>query len=95
MPADAPQTKIANTRSYGAEVVFFDRYNQSRDEVAAPYIEERGMVLVPPYDDPSIMAGQGTIGLELVADANERGLTLTNCSYRAAAVVLSAAFPWR
>ena len=75
--ADAPQTKVANTRSYGAEVVFFDRYNESREEVAAPYIEERGMVLVPPYDDPSIMAGQGTIGLELVADADERGLTLT------------------
>jgi threonine dehydratase len=76
MPLDAPQTKVANTRSYGAEVVFYDRYNQTRDEVAAPYIEERGMILVPPYDDPSIMAGQGTIGLELVADANERGLTL-------------------
>ncbi len=76
MPADAPQTKIANTRSYGAEVVFFDRYKESREAVAIPFIEERGMVLVPPYDDPSIMAGQGTIGLELVAEAKERGLTL-------------------
>jgi len=76
MPLDAPQTKVANTRSYGAEVVFYDRYNQTRDAVAAPYIEERGMILVPPYDDPSIMAGQGTIGLELVADAEERGLTV-------------------
>ena len=76
MPADAPQTKIANTRSYGAEVVFFDRYKESREAVAIPFIEERGMVLVPPYDDPSIMAGQGTIGLELVAEARERGLTL-------------------
>ncbi|UXN65598.1 threonine/serine dehydratase [Phyllobacterium sp. A18/5-2] len=76
MPSDAPQTKIANTRSYGAEVVFFDRYSESREAVAVPYIEERGMVLVPPYDDPSIMAGQGTIGLELIAEAGERGLTL-------------------
>jgi threonine dehydratase len=75
MPSDAPQTKIANTRSYGAEVVLYDRYNESREAVATPFIEERGMILVPPYDDPSIMAGQGTIGLELTAEANERGLT--------------------
>ncbi|TXR46410.1 threonine/serine dehydratase [Phyllobacterium endophyticum] len=76
MPHDAPQTKVANTRSYGADVVFYDRYNQTRDAVARPYIEERGMVLVPPYDDPSIMAGQGTIGLEIVAETRERGLHL-------------------
>ncbi|MBZ9653867.1 threonine/serine dehydratase [Phyllobacterium lublinensis] len=76
MPADAPQTKIANTRSYGAKVVLFDRYKESREAVALPFVEERGMVLVPPYDDPSIMAGQGTIGLELVAEARDRGLSL-------------------
>jgi threonine dehydratase len=76
MPSDAPQTKIANTRSYGAEVVLYDRYSESREAVAVPFIEERGMILVPPYDDPSIMAGQGTIGLELIAEARERGLTL-------------------
>jgi threonine dehydratase len=76
MPSDAPQTKIANTRSYGAEVVLYDRYNQSRDDVATPFIEDRGMILVPPYDDPSIMAGQGTIGLELVAEAKERGFEI-------------------
>ncbi|MEK1886611.1 MAG: threonine/serine dehydratase [Phyllobacterium sp.] len=76
MPSDAPQTKIANTRSYGAEVVLYDRYNQSREEVATPFIEDRGMILVPPYDDPSIMAGQGTIGLELVSEAKERGLEI-------------------
>jgi threonine dehydratase len=76
MPQDAPQAKIANTRSYGAEVVLYDRYNESREAVAAPYIEERGMILVPPYDDPSIIAGQGTIGLELISEATERGLQL-------------------
>lgn len=76
MPHDAPQTKIANTRAYGADVVFFDRYSESREVVAAPYIEERRMVLVPPYDDPSIIAGQGTIGLELADEAKERGFNL-------------------
>jgi threonine dehydratase len=76
MPSDAPQTKIANTRSYGAEVVLYNRYNQSREEVATPFIKDRGMILVPPYDDPSIMAGQGTIGLELVSEAKERGLEI-------------------
>ncbi|MGH6860049.1 MAG: threonine ammonia-lyase [Phyllobacterium sp.] len=76
MPSDAPRAKIANTRAYGAEVVFFDRYTQSREAVAAPFVEERGMVLVPPFDDPAIIAGQGTVGLELVAQAEERGLVL-------------------
>ncbi|MEP7452985.1 threonine/serine dehydratase [Phyllobacterium sp. SB3] len=76
MPKDAPQIKIDNTRAYGAEVVFFDRYTESRDVIAAPFIEERGMVLVPPYDDPSIIAGQGTIGLELADEAEERGIVL-------------------
>ncbi|MEI4481540.1 MULTISPECIES: threonine ammonia-lyase [unclassified Phyllobacterium] len=76
MPSDAPQVKVDNTRSYGAEVVFFDRYTESRDVIAAPFIEERGMVLVPPYDDPSIIAGQGTIGLEIADEAKERGITL-------------------
>jgi len=76
MPSDAPQTKIANTRAYGANVVLYDRYKESREAVAVPFIEERGMILVPPYDDPSIMAGQGTIGLELVAEAKERGIEI-------------------
>lgn len=76
MPKDAPQIKIDNTRAYGAEVVFFDRYTENRDVVAAPFIGERGMVLVPPYDDPSIIAGQGTIGLEIADEAKERGVTL-------------------
>ena len=76
MPSDAPKAKIANTRAYGANVVLYDRYRESREAVAVPFIEERGMILVPPYDDPSIMAGQGTIGLELVAEARERGFEI-------------------
>ncbi|MBA8877570.1 threonine ammonia-lyase [Phyllobacterium myrsinacearum] len=74
MPSDAPQLKIANTKSYGAEVVLYDRYRESREEIAAEYINERRMILVPPYDDPAIMAGQGTIGLELMDEAEERGI---------------------
>jgi threonine dehydratase len=74
MPSDAPQLKIANTRSYGADVVLYDRYKQSREEIAAEYINGRGMILVPPYDDPAIMAGQGTIGIELIDEAEERGI---------------------
>lgn len=76
MPRDAPQIKVGNTRAYGAEVVFFDRYSESREVVASPYVQERGMVLVPPFDDPSIIAGQGTLGLELADEAKERGLAL-------------------
>lgn len=74
MPFDAPQLKIANTKSYGAEVVLYDRYKESREAIASVYINDRGMILVPPYDDPAIIAGQGTIGLELVDEAEERGI---------------------
>ncbi len=76
MPSDAPQVKVDNTRSYGAEVVFFLTVTPRVGHlIAAPFIEERGMVLVPPYDDPSIIAGQGTIGLEIADEAKERGIT--------------------
>lgn len=69
MPADAPAIKIANTRALGAEVVFYDRHGESREEVAERLLAERGATLVPPYDDPDIVAGQGTVGLEIFADA--------------------------
>ncbi|MCX8278633.1 threonine/serine dehydratase [Phyllobacterium sp. 0TCS1.6C] len=75
MPKDAPEAKIASTRAYGAEVVFFDRYTEKRETVAAPFVE-RGMVLVPPFDDPHIIAGQGTIGLEIVREAAAEGLVI-------------------
>jgi threonine dehydratase len=76
MPADAPKIKVANTRGYGAEVVFYDRYNEDREAVAARLLAERGATLVRPYDDPDIIAGQGTSGLELAEEAAARGLTL-------------------
>ena len=76
MPADAPKIKVANTRGYGAEVVFYDRYKEDREAVAAKVLAERGATLVRPYDDPYVIAGQGTVGLELVEEAAARGIAL-------------------
>ena len=69
MPEDAPRVKIAKTRSYGGEVVFYDRYNEDRVAVGAALAAERGLTLVPPYDDTRIIAGQGTLGLEVIEQA--------------------------
>src|SRR5467141_3094293 len=65
MPTDAPKLKVEATRGYGAEVVFYDRLKDDRAAVARRLVEATGRVLVPPYDDPAIMAGQGTAALEL------------------------------
>ena len=65
MPADAPATKLDATRGYGAEVVTFDRYTEDRAAIASALASERGLTLVRPYDDPLVMAGQGTTALEL------------------------------
>ena len=64
MPADAPVLKIEATRGYGAEVVLYDRFGQSREAIAAEITHQRGAILVPPFEDPFIIAGQGTVGLE-------------------------------
>ena len=69
MPADAPAAKFAATRGYGAEVVTYDRERINRAELASSIATERGATLVPPYDDPAIIAGQGTVALELIEDA--------------------------
>jgi len=71
MPDDAPAMKLANTRALGAEVVLYDRATQSREEIATALADERGAVLVPSFDDPYIIAGQGTAGLEIVEQAQE------------------------
>ncbi|MDH3474071.1 MAG: threonine/serine dehydratase [Rhodospirillales bacterium] len=76
MPADAPRIKIENTRGYGAEVVLYDRYHEVRDEVAAKIVAEGGATLVRPYDDPDIIAGQGTCGLEIAQQAEALGAKL-------------------
>ncbi|HEX7043617.1 MAG TPA: threo-3-hydroxy-L-aspartate ammonia-lyase [Burkholderiales bacterium] len=69
MPSDAPATKVAATRAYGGEVVFYDRRTQDREALARALAEERGLALVPPFDDPRIIAGQGTAAKELFEDA--------------------------
>ncbi|MEA2666992.1 MAG: threo-3-hydroxy-L-aspartate ammonia-lyase, partial [Candidatus Eremiobacteraeota bacterium] len=69
MPHDAPAAKLAATRGYGAEVVLYDRESMNRAELAQSIAGERGATLVPPYDDPAILAGQGTVALELIEDA--------------------------
>jgi threonine dehydratase len=74
MPADAPAIKIANTKGYGAEVVLYDRYREDREAVAARVAAERGAALVKPYDDPDIIAGQGTVGKEIAEQAKAMGL---------------------
>jgi threonine dehydratase len=68
MPDDAPPTKVAATQGYGAEVVRYNRLTEDREALARRVAEERGLTLVPPYDHPLIMAGQGTAALELVEE---------------------------
>src|SRR3954451_23798039 len=69
MPDDAPAGKVAATEGHGAEVLRFDRYGQDREELLAALVAERGLVPIHPYDDERVMAGQGTVALELIEDA--------------------------
>src|SRR6202000_3266189 len=68
MPADAPVSKVERTKSYGAEVVLYDRDREDREAIARGLAEKRGATLVKPYDDPFIIAGQGTVGREIAED---------------------------
>ena len=77
MPKDAPALKLEATRNYGAEIVFYDRHTDDREQVARGVVERTGRVLVPPYDDPAIMAGQGTAGLEFLEDVPSLDALLT------------------
>src|SRR5437868_5484334 len=74
MPSDAPRAKRLRTEALGAEVIGYDRATEDRAAIAMKLVAERGATLVPPYDDPLIIAGQGTIGLEIVEQLAERGL---------------------
>lgn len=76
MPADAPAIKLANTRGYGAEVVLYDRAREDREAIAEKLAADRGAAIVRPYDDPDIIAGQGTTGRELGRQAKARGIDL-------------------
>ncbi len=77
MPDDAPQAKVAATREYGAEIVFYDRQTQDREGVAFEIAARDGLVMVPPYDDYLVMAGQGTSGLELMEEVPDLDCVLT------------------
>jgi threonine dehydratase len=66
MPADAPQVKVEGTRAEGAEIIFYDRRTESREKIASQIAKESGATVVPSFDDPAIVAGQGTAGLEIV-----------------------------
>ena len=76
MPTNAPAIKLDNTRAWGAEVVLYDRYREDRDVLARDIAEQRGATLVPPYDHPLIIAGQGTVGLEIARQAKAAGAEL-------------------
>lgn len=83
MPKDAPALKIANTRGLGAEVVLYDRENESREDIGGQIAAERGLTLIRPYDEPLVIAGQGTCGLEIAEQAAAEGVqdaqVLVNC----------------
>ena len=73
MPADAPAIKVDNTRARGAEIIFYDRRTESREEIAARLAAEKGAVVVPSFDDADIVAGQGTVGLEILMQLADLG----------------------
>jgi threonine dehydratase len=80
MPEDAPAAKVAATRGYGAEVVFYDRHKQDREAFALDLAERERLVMVPPYDDYMVLAGQGTCGLELLEEVPDLDCVLAPCS---------------
>ncbi len=75
MPSDAPQLKIDNTRALGGEVVLYDRANEKREEIGEAIAAERGLTLIRPYDEPQVIAGQGTTGLEIARQAAGIGVS--------------------
>lgn len=77
MPEDAPPSKRAATEGYGAEIVTYDRYTGDREAIAEALAAERGLALIPPYEHPHVMAGQGTAALELLEKTGELGALLT------------------
>jgi len=80
MPEDAPKMKVAATRGYGAEIIFYDRHKEDRQKFALDLAEREHLVMVPPYDDYLILAGQATCGLELLEEVPDLDCVLTPCS---------------
>ena len=79
MPADAPAVKVAATRAYGGEVVLYDRTGPTREEIGARLARERGLTVIPPYDHADVVAGQGTVVMELLEEAGPLDLILVPC----------------
>jgi threonine dehydratase len=79
MPADAPKVKLEATRGYGAEIITYDSGAESREQLATRLATERGLTVIPPYDHPHIVAGQGTAAKELIEDAGALDLLLVPC----------------
>jgi threonine dehydratase len=84
MPSDAPRLKVEGTRAQGAEIIFYDRRTESREDIAGRIASEKGSIVVPSFDDPHIVAGQGTAGLEILDQLAEAGAPppaqiLVNC----------------
>lgn len=79
MPDDAPALKLAATRGYGAEVLLYDRRREDREAIARRLVEERGVILVPPFDDEAVIAGQGTAALELLEEVPDLDAVVTPC----------------
>ncbi len=75
MPRDAPQVKVRGVRAKGAKIVFMDRRTEDREAIAKAIAQERGAVLIPSYDDPQVIAGQGTAGVECAEQLRDRGVT--------------------
>jgi len=101
VPGDAPKVKIKATQSFGAQTVFYDRNTESREAIAAAIVERSGATLVPPYDHPHTIAGQGTVGLEILEQLAEQGcepdIVLVPCSggglIAGIAIVIRHTFP--
>jgi threonine dehydratase len=77
MPQDAPAIKVAATRGYGGEVIFYDRYREDREAIGQRLASERGLTLIPPYDHAHVMAGQGTAAKELIEEVGELDVLIT------------------
>lgn len=97
MPSDAPKVKIDNTRALGGEVVLYDRVTEDREAIGAEIVAARGLALVRPFDDPFVIAGQGTVGLEIAEDLDDLDIAFVPSSggglASGVALALTARFP--
>ena len=93
MPSDAPSVKVEGTRAEGAEIIFYDRYRESREEIAARISAESGATVVPSFDDPHIVVGQGTVGLEILEDLPEVRRIVVPCGGGGLAAGIALACP--